>query len=103
MALKDVLRQKIEEFRPRTTKLIKEFGHVIIDEVTIEQTMGGARDIRSLVTDISYLDVEQGHEIGAVLPGEPGPDPARGRQEADARVADDRGQRGKIALAVIDI
>ncbi|MGB9106892.1 MAG: hypothetical protein WCC59_19205 [Terriglobales bacterium] len=59
MALKEVLRQKIEEFRPRTTKLIKQFGHVIIDEVTIEQTMGGARDIRSLVTDISYLDPQE--------------------------------------------
>ncbi|MGZ4835756.1 MAG: citrate (Si)-synthase [Terriglobales bacterium] len=60
MPLKEVLRQKIEEFRPRTHKLTKEFGHVVIDEVTIEQTMGGARDIRSLVTDISYLDPQEG-------------------------------------------
>ena len=47
--------------------------------------------------------VEQGHEIGAILPGEPGPDPARGRQETDARVADDRGQRREVAFGVIDI
>jgi len=26
MALKETLKQKIEEFRPRTTKLTKEFG-----------------------------------------------------------------------------
>ena len=60
MALKETLKQKIEEFRPRTTKLVKEFGKVIIDTVTIDQAIGGARDIRSLVTDISYLDPQEG-------------------------------------------
>ena len=60
MALKETLKQKIEEFRPRTTKLIKEFGKVVIDQVTIDQAIGGARDIRCLVTDISYLDPQEG-------------------------------------------
>src|ERR1700694_2015375 len=60
MALKETLKQKIEAFRPRTTKLVKEFGKVIIDQVTIDQCIGGARDIRSLVTDISYLDPQEG-------------------------------------------
>ncbi len=60
MALKETLKQKIEEFRPRTTKLVKEFGKVKIDEVTIDQCIGGARDIRCLVTDISYLDPQEG-------------------------------------------
>jgi citrate synthase len=60
MALKEVLKQKIEEFRPRTTKLVKEFGQVIIDQVTIDQAIGGARDVRCLVTDISYLDPQEG-------------------------------------------
>src|ERR1700686_2497716 len=60
MALKETLKQKIEAHRPRTTKLVKEFGKVIIDQVTIDQCIGGARDIRSLVTDISYLDPQEG-------------------------------------------
>jgi len=60
MALKETLKQKIEEFRPRTTKLVKEFGKVVIDQVTIDQCIGGARDIRCLVTDISYLDPQEG-------------------------------------------
>jgi citrate synthase len=60
MALKETLKQKIEEHRPRTTKLVKEFGKVIIDQVNIDQCIGGARDIRSLVTDISYLDPQEG-------------------------------------------
>jgi citrate synthase len=80
MALKDVLKQKIEEFRPRTTKLVKQFGDVVIDQVTIEQCIGGARDIRSLVTDISYLDPQEGirfrgktiPETFAALPKAPG-------------------------------
>ncbi len=60
MALKEVLKQKIEEFRPRTTKLVKEFGNTVIDQVTIDQAIGGARDVRCLVTDISYLDPQEG-------------------------------------------
>ena len=60
MALKETLKQKIEEHRPRTARLVKEFGKVKIDEVTIDQCIGGARDIRNLVTDISYLDPQEG-------------------------------------------
>jgi citrate synthase len=60
MALKETLKQKIEEFRPRTTRLTKEFGKIVIDQVTIDQAIGGARDIRCLVTDISYLDPQEG-------------------------------------------
>ncbi len=60
MALKETLKQKIEEFRPRTTKLVKEFGQTVIDQVTIDQAIGGARDVRCLVTDISYLDPLEG-------------------------------------------
>ncbi len=58
--LKAKLAQKIAEHRPRTTKLVKEFGDVKVGEVTIEQVIGGARGIRSLVTDISYLDPMEG-------------------------------------------
>ena len=58
--LKAKLKEKIEAFRPRTTKLVKEFGKTIIDQVTIDQCIGGARDVRSLVTDISYLDPQEG-------------------------------------------
>src|SRR5512140_2168317 len=60
MALKETLKQKIEAHRPRTTRLVKEFGKVVIDQVTIDQCIGGARDIRSLVTDISYLGPQEG-------------------------------------------
>ncbi|MGE4319679.1 MAG: citrate (Si)-synthase [Deferribacterales bacterium] len=60
MGLKEVLKQKIDEHRPRTTRLLKEFGNVKLGEYTIEQCIGGGRGIKSLVTDISYLDPMEG-------------------------------------------
>ncbi|MHB9040879.1 MAG: citrate (Si)-synthase [Melioribacteraceae bacterium] len=58
--LKEKLREKIVAERPRTEKLLKEYGNVKVDEVTIGQIIGGMRDIKSLVTDISYLDPFEG-------------------------------------------
>ena len=58
--LKDKLRQKIEAWRPRTTKLVKEHGDVKLGDVTIGQAIGGARGVKCLVTDISYLDPLEG-------------------------------------------
>jgi len=79
-ALKAKLFEKIEAFRPRITKLNKEHGNVVIDHVTIGQAIGGARDVRCLVTDISYLDPQEGirfrgktiPETFAALPRVPG-------------------------------
>jgi citrate synthase len=58
--LKQKLKDKIDLWRPRTTKLIKEHGDVVIDQVTIAQAIGGMRGLKSLVTDISYLDPNEG-------------------------------------------
>ena len=58
--LKQTLKQKIEAFRPRTQKLNKDLAEVVIDKVTIGQAIGGARDVHCLVTDISYLDPQEG-------------------------------------------
>jgi citrate synthase len=78
--LKARLLEKIQEHRPRTQTLLKDFGDVVIDHVTISQTIGGARDIHALVTDISYLDYTEGirfrgkniPETFAALPKAPG-------------------------------
>jgi len=58
--LKDKLAEKIEAHRPRTTRLLKEYGDVKVGEVTMEQLIGGMRSVKSLVTDISYLDPMEG-------------------------------------------
>jgi len=78
--MKEKLFEKIAAHRPRTIKLNKELGNIVIDQVTIAQAIGGARGIRSLVTDISYLDPEEGirfrgktiPETFAALPKVPG-------------------------------
>ena len=80
--LKATLERKIEEHRPRTMKLLKESSDVKIGEVTIGQAIGGARGVRCLVTDISYLDPMEGirfrgmtiPEVFAALPKAAGND-----------------------------
>jgi len=59
-SLKEKLHEKIIQERPRTEKLMKEYGDVKVDEVRINQVIGGMRDIKCLVTDISYLDPYEG-------------------------------------------
>ncbi len=54
------LQAKIEEWRPRTAALLKKYGDVKLGEVTIGQAIGGMRGVKGLVTDISYLDPNEG-------------------------------------------
>jgi citrate synthase len=58
--LKNKLREKIEGWRPRTVKLLKEYGDVSLGDVKISQAIGGMRGVKCLVTDISYLDPFEG-------------------------------------------
>ena len=58
--LKKKLLEKIEGWRPRTVKLLKEHGDVKLGDVTIAQAIGGMRGVKCLVTDISYLDPFEG-------------------------------------------
>ena len=58
--LKEKLSLKIKEHRKRTTRLLKEYGDKEVDQVKVSQIIGGMRGIKSLVTDISYLDPLEG-------------------------------------------
>ncbi len=58
--MKEKLFEKIQAHRPRTTRLVKEFGDVKLGDVTIAQAIGGIRGVKCLVTDISYLDPFEG-------------------------------------------
>jgi len=58
--LKSKLKEKIEGWRPRTVKLLKEYGDVKVGEVSISQVIGGTRGVKCLTTDISYLDPFEG-------------------------------------------
>src|SRR5210317_2317225 len=58
--LKNKLFEKIQVHRQRTRNLMKEHGTKVIDQVTVAQVLGGMRGIKSLATDISYLDPYEG-------------------------------------------
>jgi len=58
--LRELLGEKIEVWRPRTMRLLKEYGDHKIGEVTVAQAIGGARGVTCLVTDISNLDPAEG-------------------------------------------
>ncbi|MCK5463876.1 MAG: citrate (Si)-synthase, partial [Bacteroidales bacterium] len=67
--LKEKLAKKIEEHRPRIRTLLKEHCDTVIDEVTVGKLIGGMRGLKCLVTDISYLDPEEGIRYrGLTLP-----------------------------------
>lgn len=60
MILKDKVAAQLPAWRDRVKKLVKESGEVKVDEVNIGQVYGGMRNIKSLVTDISYVDPNEG-------------------------------------------
>jgi citrate synthase len=77
--LKEVLSKKIDEHRLRTTNLLKNHGEKKIGEVTVSQAIGGMRGVKGLVTDISYLDPNEGirfrgYTINEVMEKLPKPD-----------------------------
>ncbi|MDY7016768.1 MAG: citrate (Si)-synthase [Nitrospirota bacterium] len=80
MKLKEILAQKVERWRKETAELKKEYGDTPIQEVTVEQVLGGMRGIKSLVCETSYLDPMSGirfrgltiQETLARLPKRPG-------------------------------
>jgi len=60
MILKDKIQAQLPAWRDRVKVLIKEKGGVKVGEVTISQVYGGMRDVRGLVSDISYVDPAEG-------------------------------------------
>lgn len=58
--LKDKLYDKILSHRPRIKRLLDDYGEKTINEVTVQQIIGGMRGVKALVTDISYLDPYEG-------------------------------------------
>jgi citrate synthase len=81
MKIHDKISVLLPEWRERVKKLVKDSGEVVIDQVTIGQVYGGMRDIKSLVTDISFVDPAtgikfRGMSIPEVLEKLPKPDGA---------------------------
>lgn len=60
MKLKEKLAEKIPAARERYRKLMKQYGDRVVDQVRVAQVGGGMRGIKCLLTDISYLDPNEG-------------------------------------------
>jgi len=60
MDLQHKLAELIPQWRARVSRLVKEYSDVKVDEVTIAQVYGGMRNVKALVTDISFVDPEEG-------------------------------------------
>jgi citrate synthase len=60
ITLKDKLADKVEKERLRIKNLQDNYGDFVVDKVTVSQILGGMRGIKSLITDISNLDPNEG-------------------------------------------
>ena len=60
MILHEKMAAQLPAWRERVKTLVKEHGEKVIDQVTIGQVYGGMRDIKSMVTDISFVDPATG-------------------------------------------
>ncbi len=60
MELKSKLESIWPDWRKRVKTLVKEHGDVKVGDVTVSQVYGGMRGVKALVTDISYVDPQEG-------------------------------------------
>ncbi|HSD82681.1 MAG TPA: citrate/2-methylcitrate synthase, partial [Anaerolineae bacterium] len=60
MILHEKIQSQLPAWRDRIKSLSKEHADVVVDHVTVGQVVGGMRDIKSLVTDVSFVDPAEG-------------------------------------------
>lgn len=58
--LKQLFNEKATAQRQKIKSLLKEHGELVVDQVTLSQIYGGARNIKSMVWETSDLDAEEG-------------------------------------------
>lgn len=60
MILHEKMSAQLPAWRERVKSLAKEHADVVVDKVTVGQIVGGMRDIKSLLTDVSFVDPAEG-------------------------------------------
>ena len=60
MILHEKISEQLPKWRERIRSLAKEHADVVVDTVTVGEVVGGMRDTKSLLTDISYVDPVEG-------------------------------------------
>lgn len=80
-SISDVLREQIPAKQDAMKKLKKDYGHRSLGEVTVDQCIGGGRDVKCMYYETSLLDAQEGirfrgysiPELQAKLPTFKGP------------------------------
>jgi len=60
MILHDKISAQLPAWHERMKVLAKDHADVVVDHVTVGQIVGGMRDIKSLLTDVSFVDPAEG-------------------------------------------
>jgi len=60
MILHEEISEQLPQWRERIRTLAKDHAEVVVDTVTIGEVVGGMRDIKSLLTDVSFVDPAHG-------------------------------------------
>ncbi len=60
MILKEKIAAQLPTQRERYRALAKDHGEVVVANVTVGQIVGGMRGVKSLLTDISFVDPGEG-------------------------------------------
>ena len=60
MILHEKISEQLPKWRERVRSLAKEHADIVVDTVTVGEVVGGMRDTKSLLTDISYVDPAEG-------------------------------------------
>ena len=60
MILHEKIEAQLPEWRERIKVLAKEHAEVKVADVTVGQVVGGMRDVKSLLTDVSFVDPAEG-------------------------------------------
>ncbi|MFN2121173.1 MAG: citrate/2-methylcitrate synthase, partial [Anaerolineales bacterium] len=60
MILHDKIAAQLPEHRERIKALAKNHGDFVVDHVSVDQILGGMRGVKSLLTDVSYVDPAHG-------------------------------------------
>lgn len=69
MIIQDKIAAQLPAWRERVHRLIKEHGDLRVGEVTIEQIYSGIRGVQINISDISYIDPQEGIRIrGYTIP-----------------------------------
>ncbi|NPV56320.1 MAG: citrate (Si)-synthase, partial [Anaerolineae bacterium] len=60
MNIKNKIKEKLPDWKERVNRLVEDNGNFKVADLTVEQIFGGIRGVPIQVSDISYVDPNQG-------------------------------------------